>query len=136
MPSSDTTDLTETSVGLAVESLDTESLDDTLHSLTLGNTMDIDALVHVEDITDSDFLLKESLSVGNLFSGSATVNLDFHNVSLVLSLLDFADLSGSESTDNSAVLGDTVNITLDGGLGLLGGLIAVVVLGESLLFGV
>jgi len=136
MPSSDTSDLAETSVRLAVESLDTESLDDTLHALTSGNTAEINALVHVEHITDGDFLLEETLSVGNLVSGGSTVNLDLHNVSLVLSELELSNLGGSESTDNSAVLGDAVEVTLDGLLGVLGLLIAVVVLGESLLLGV
>jgi len=136
MPSSDTSDLAETSVGLAVESLDTESLDDTLHSETLGDTADIDALVHVEYITDGDLLFEFTLAVSDLFSGGSTVNLHLHDVSLVLSELELSNLSGSESTDNSAVLGDAVNIALDGLLGVLGLLIAVVVLGESLFLGV
>jgi len=136
MPSSDTSDLAQTSVRFAVKSLDTESLDDTLHSLTLGDTADIDAFVHVEDITDGDFLFEESLSVGDLVGGASTVDLDFHNVGLVLSELELSDLGGGKGTHDSAVLGNAVNITLDGLLGILGLLIAVVVLGESLLFGV
>ena len=45
MPSSDTSDLSETSSGLSWKSRDTESLDDTLSSLTSGNGDNIDHLV-------------------------------------------------------------------------------------------
>jgi len=62
MPGSNTSDLAETSVRFTVKSLDTESLDDTLHTLSSGNTVDIDAFVHVEDITDSDLLLEETVA--------------------------------------------------------------------------
>jgi hypothetical protein len=136
MPSSDTSDLAETSVRFTVESLDTESLDDTLHTVTLGNTVDIDDFVHVEDITDGNLLLEETSGVGNLIGDVSTVDLDFHNVSLVLSESELSDLSGGEDTDDRAVFVDTVNVTLDGFLVILGELVAVVVLGESLFLGV
>ena len=136
MPSSDTSDLAETSVRFTVKSLDTESLDDTLHTVTLGDTVDIDDFVHVEDITDSNLLLEETSGVGDLVGGVSTVNLDFHNVSFVLSESELSDLSGGEDTDDRAVFVDTVNVTLDGFLVILGELVAVVVLGEGLLLGV
>ena len=60
MPSSDTSDLTETSVRFTVKSLDTESLDDTLHTVTLGDTVDINAFVHVENITDGNLLFEKT----------------------------------------------------------------------------
>jgi len=41
MPGSDTSDLSVTSVGLLLQMLDTESLDDTLHSVTLGDSDDV-----------------------------------------------------------------------------------------------
>jgi hypothetical protein len=62
--------------------------------------------------------------------------LDFHNVSFVLSETELSDLSGGEDSDDRAVLLDTVDVALDGLLVILGELVAVVVLGESLLLGV
>lgn len=58
------------------------------------------------------FKLRESPV--NLLSNGATVNLDFHDLSLVLSELDLADLSSSEDTDDSAILLDAGNVSLDG----------------------
>ena len=52
MPSSNTSNLTETSVSLSSELLGTESLDDTLVSFTLGNSNSINALVSFENFTD------------------------------------------------------------------------------------
>jgi hypothetical protein len=52
MPSSDTSNLTETSVSLSSKFLGTESLDDTLISFTLGNTDGINAFVGLENFTN------------------------------------------------------------------------------------
>ena len=43
MPSSDTSDLTDTSVRASLKASDSESLDDTLSSLTSGNSDGINA---------------------------------------------------------------------------------------------
>jgi len=52
MPSSDTSNLTETSVSLSSKFLGAESLDDTLISFTLGNTDGINAFVGLENFTN------------------------------------------------------------------------------------
>ena len=85
MPSSDTSNLAETSVSLSTELLGAESLDDTLGSLTLGDTDGINAFVAFENFTNRDFLFEFAPGPVNLFGNSATVNLDFHNLGLVLS---------------------------------------------------
>lgn len=136
MPSSDTSNLTETSVSLSAELLSTESLDDALVSLTLGDADGVDALVGLENFSNGDFLFEFAPSPVKLLGNSATVNLNFHNLGLVLSLLDLADLSGSEHTHNSAVLLDTGKVPLDRVLVLGVELVAVSVLGESLLLSV
>jgi len=136
MPSSDTSNLTETSVSLSAELLGTESLDDALVSLTLGDADGVDALVGLENFSNGDFLFEFAPSPVNLLGNSATVNLNFHNLGLVLSLLDLADLSGSEHTHNSAVLLDTGKVPLDRVLVLGVELVAVSVLGEGLLLSV
>jgi len=136
MPSSDTSDLAKTSMGLTVESLDAESLDNTLHTVTLGDTGNIDDFVHVEHITDGNLLLEETGGVGNLVLNASTVNLNFHDVRLVLSEAELSDLSGGKDTHDRAVFLDAVDVTLDGLFVILGELVAVVVLGECLLLGV
>lgn len=50
MPSSDTTDLSVTSVGLLWQELWSPSLDDTLETVSLGDTDDIESTSDVEDI--------------------------------------------------------------------------------------
>jgi len=122
-------------MGFTVKSLDTESLDNTLHTFTSGNTVDVNAFVHVEDITNADFLFEFSVAEINFIINRSSVNLDFHNLSLGLSELELSNLGGSKNSDNGTVLGDTVNVSLDGFLGVLGLLIAIVVLAECLLFG-
>jgi len=136
MPSTDTTDLAETSVSLTLELLGTESLDDTLGSLTLGNTNSVDTLVGLEDLTDGDLLLELGVTVVNLLSDVATVNLDFHDLGLVLSELELADLGGGNNTNYRAVLLDALHLSVDGVLVLLVALVLEGLLGESLLLGV
>jgi hypothetical protein len=136
VPSTDTGDLTETSVGLTRKSVDAESLDDTLGSLTLGDANSVDALVISEDLTDGDLLFELGESPVDLLGNSSTVNLDFHDVGLNLAEVELADLGSAEDTDCCAVLLDALEVSLDGGLALVVLLEAVGVLGEGLLLGV
>jgi hypothetical protein len=133
MPSTDTTDLAETSVSLTLKLLGTESLDDTLGSLTLGNTDGVDALVSLEDLTDGDLLLELRVAVVNLLGDVATVNLDLHDLGLVLAELELADLGSGNNTNYGAVLLDALNLSVDGVLVLLVELVLESLLGEGLL---
>lgn len=81
-------------------------------------------------------MLKFAPSPVNLLGNSATVNLNFHNLRLVLSLFDLTDLGSSKNADDCAVLLDTGKVSLDGVLVLSIKLVSVGVLGESLLLGV
>jgi len=58
MPGTDTSDLSETSMGLSWESVDTESLDNTGGTFTSGDGNGIDHLVLGKDGTDGDLLLE------------------------------------------------------------------------------
>jgi len=136
MPGTDTSDLSETSMSLAVKARHTESLDHTLGTLTAGHTDDVSHLVLVEDLADGDFLLEVAVSVLDLVSDGSTVELDLHNVGLVLTELELADLGGAKNADNSAVLSDALEVALDGSLGGVGLLEAISVLAESSLLGV
>merc|ERR1712160_194442 len=114
MPRSNTGDLTETSMRLTVKSRATESLDGSGHTFTAGNSDDVNDLVLLEDVT----------------------NLELHDVSLVLTHLQLADLSGAENAHNRAVLFDALEVTGNRVLVTFGLLVFVSVLGEGLLLGV
>ena len=135
MPGTDTSDLAETSMCLTVKTRHAESLDHTACSLTAGNTDSINALGHLEDLTNADLLLEFALGPFDLISDGTTVDLDLHNVSLVLTEAELADLGSSDNTDNSSVLLDALEVT---SVVILGGLVlvlAVNILAESLLLG-
>ena len=80
VPSSDTSDLTKTSVSLTRKSVDTKSLDNTLGSFTFSNTDCVNTFIVLEDFTNRDFLLEFGESPVNLLGNVASINLDFHNV--------------------------------------------------------
>jgi hypothetical protein len=136
MPGSNTSDLTETSMRLTVKSGATESLDGTSHTFTAGNTDGVDNFVHVENVTNLEFLLELVVAEVDLIRNGASVNLNFEDVGLALTETEFADLSGSENTHGCAVFLDASEIAVDGGFVLGIELMLFGVLGESLLLGV
>ena len=136
MPSSDTTDLAETSVGLARHAGDTESLDDTGGSLTAGNTDGVDHLELVEDLSDGDFTLELLEAPIDLLGDGATVDLDLEEVSLALAEVKLGELGAGEDADDCAVLLYSLEVALDGVLALGILLVSLGVVSEGLLLGV
>jgi len=132
MPSTDTTDSSKTSMGLSGKSLGSESLSDTRVTLTLGNTEDINHFVLVEDLGDSDFLFEVRLGEVDLLGDGTTVDLDFEDVSLLLSKVELIHLGVDDNSDNLAVFLDSFKLAVD----VLGVSPLLAVLGESLLLGV
>lgn len=121
MPSTDTSDLSVTSVGFLLQVSNTPSLDHTSVSLTLGNTDHIKDLVLTEDVVNSDLLFEVGVSEIDLLSnGLSTVDLDFEDVVLLLSeVLEEVVLSVDNGSHNSAVLLDSVELDFNS-LGILG----------------
>ena len=113
MPSSNTSNLSKTSVSLSSQLFGTKSLDDTLSSFTFSNTNGINTLVAFENFTNGNLLFKLGPGPFNFLLNITTINLNFHNLGLVLSLLDLANLSGCKHTDNGAVLLYTSKISLN-----------------------
>lgn len=113
MPSTDTSDLSETSVSLTGELLDSESLHDTLETVASGHTNSVTAVIVLEDLTDLDFLLEVIESPFDLVGNLATVELDLHDVCLVLAELEKADLGSDQHTDDRAVLLDAFKVAVD-----------------------
>jgi hypothetical protein len=131
MPGSNTGDLTETLVCLSRKLLGSPSAGNTGETVTLGNGNNIDHLILLEDGGDLDWLLEETMTELNLIGNAASIDLDFHQMSLLLLEGSLADLGVGEDTDNGAVLLDALKLTGDGGSRRLRVLLGV--LGESLL---
>jgi hypothetical protein len=107
VPSSDTSDFAETSVGLAWETTNAPTSSDTFESVTLGDAQSVDHVVDAEDGINSDFLFQEGLGIVDLlFDVLSTIDLDFQDVGLLLAQAKFADLSVGDHTDHRAVLGN------------------------------
>lgn len=132
VPSTNTGNLSQTSVGLSWQLLGTPSVGDTLETVTLGDGNDIDHLVLLENRVDGDGLLKVLLGPVDLVLDGTTVDLDLSEVGLLLGQWGLLDLGVDQSSDDGGVLGDSGQLTVDllTVLRVLGG-----VLGESLLLG-
>lgn len=134
MPGTDTGDLSETLVRLSGQLLGVPTRGDTLESLALGHTDDVDHLVLSKDAVDGDGLLKVSTGPVDLLRDSAAVHLDLHDVGFLLAFLHQAHLGVGNNAHNGAVLLDASQVHVDLPLAerispLLG------VLGEGLLLG-
>ena len=131
MPGTDTGDLAETLVGLARELLGAPTAGDTRETVTLGDGDAVDHLVLLEDAGHLDGLLEESVTELNLVGDAATVDLDLHQVGLLLLERGLGDLSVGEDTDDLAVLLDALEFTSNVLATLFG--VELGVLGEGLL---
>ena len=131
MPGTNTSDLSETLVCLSWKLLGSPSACNTGETVTLGDSDNINNLILLEDRVDANWLLEETVSEGNLVSNATSVDLNLHQMSLLLLKRSEADLGVGENTDNSAVLLDALELAGDGLAAALGVLLGV--LGESLL---
>lgn len=130
MPSTNTSDLSKTSMGLLLQVSNSESLDNSGDSLTLGNSEDIDHLVLLEDLINLDLLLEKSVGEINLLGNSSSVNLDFDDVVLLLSEVELVHLGVGNDSDDGTVFLDSFEWDLDVLGGILGN--SLLVLGEGL----
>jgi len=118
MPSSDTGDLSETSMRLSRQLLGAPSAGHTLSSVTLGDTNAVGVVVLGEDGANRDLLLEEALGKVDLGGRVATVDLELDDVGLLLLERKEFHLGVSNESDNLAVLLDLVNSSLLTSLGL------------------
>jgi len=133
VPSTDTGDLAEASMGLAGEAGNTPTRNDASISVTTSSSTNIQAFSFAEHLGNVNFLLEKRAGEVNLGGNiTATVNLDLKEVSNLLSELQLADLGVGQNTDNLAVLLDAIDFGFDI-LGLFSSLLGI--LGESLPLG-
>eukprot|EP00047_Mylnosiga_fluctuans_P001240 m.219486 g.219486 ORF g.219486 m.219486 type:complete len:414 (-) comp10174_c0_seq1:18-1259(-) len=134
MPRANAGHLAQTLVGLAGQLADTPTVGDTLETVTLGDTDDVDLLVLLEDSRDANLLLEVLLDPVDLLLDGAAVDLDLGQVGLLGAEGQLVHLSVGEDADDLAVLDNAVQLLLELLLALLGGQV-LGVLGESLLLG-
>jgi len=109
MPSTDTGDLSETSMRFSGKFLGAPSAGYTLSSVTLSDTDAVGVVVVGEDFVDWDLLFEETLGEVDLGSGVATVDLELDDVSFLLLEWDQLHLGVGDQSDNLAVLFDLVD---------------------------
>jgi len=134
MPCSNTRHLTQTLVRLTRQFLGVPPGCNTLESFALGDTYHINHLVTIKDFRDWDLFFKMFTGPVNLLSNGTTIQLDFHNMSLLLALLHQLHLCVGNHTDDFAVFLHLVEVFFNL---LLSQVILpfLGVLGESLLLG-
>jgi hypothetical protein len=81
---------------------------DTLESVTFRNGNNIDTLVLLEYRTDIDGLFKVGFGEFDLVGNGTTVDLDFHEVCLLLFEAGFGELGVGKDSDNGTVLLDSL----------------------------
>jgi hypothetical protein len=131
VPGANASNLAETLVGLARQLLGAPASRDTGEAVALGDGNDVDHLVLLEDSVDRHGLLEQGVAKGNLVGNRAAVDLDLHEVCLLLLERRLADLGVGQDADDGAVLLDALELAGDGGTVVLGVLLGV--LGEGLL---
>merc|ERR1711970_1131927 len=112
--STNTSDLSETSVRFSGKFLGTPSAGYTLSSVTLSDTNAIGVVVGFEDGSDSDLLFKETFGEVDFGGGVTSVNLEFDDVSFLLFEWKHLHLGVGDESNNLAVLFDLVQSSLLG----------------------
>jgi len=129
MPGSDTSNLSQTLVRLSGKLSGSPTGSHTFKSLSFGDSTHIDHSVLLKDGIDWDLFLKQIVTKLDLLLNSSTINLNLHNVGLLLHF-DSPHLGVSEHTNHSAVFVDSGEFLFDNCL-ILGDCLRV--LGEGFL---
>merc|ERR1719323_1748041 len=113
MPGSDTGDLPQTLVSLPGQLLGVPPAGDALVSVTLGDTDHVDHLVLGEHLADGNLFLKVLTGKVDLVGNGATVQLDLHDVRLLLPAAEQLHLGVDDDSDGGAVLLHLVEVLLN-----------------------
>merc|ERR1719234_3127551 len=81
--------------------------------MTLGHSNNVDHLILSKHLADGHLLLKVVPGKGNLISNGASVELDLHDVSLLLPATEKLHLGVHDDPDGGAVLLHLVEVLLD-----------------------
>jgi len=119
-------------VGFPGKLLGSPAMSNALETVTLCNSNNVDVLVLFKDSGDFNRLLEETMSEVDLVGDGSAVQLDLHEVSLLLVQASLADLSVGKNADNSAVFADALKLTSSRLALILSVLLGIT--GEGLLF--
>ena len=108
MPCTNATNFSVTSVCFLLQMLDTESLDNTSETFTLGNSDNVDHLVFSEEGVNADFLFEKALSEVDLVGNGTTVNLDFEDLVFLLTEVELVEIGMGNDSNDRAVLLDSL----------------------------
>jgi hypothetical protein len=125
MPSTDTSNLSQTLVCLSRKLLGAPSRGDALESVTLGDGNAVDHLVLLEDGVDLHGLLEQAVSEGDLVRHAAAVDLDLHQVGLLLLQRGLTDLGVCQDAHDGAVFLDALEFARHGAVLAFGVLLGV-----------
>lgn len=115
MPGTDTSNLSQTLVRLSGKLLGAPTGSNTVEAVALGDGDDVDHLVLLKDGVNGDGLLEEVLAKGDLVGDAAAVDLDLHEMGLLLLEGRLADLGVGEDAHDGAVLLDALELAGDAG---------------------
>ena len=114
MPCTNTSNFAETLVGFAGEFLGAPTMGNTLETVTLGDSDDVDNLILLEHGVDVDRLLEQAVRKLDLVSDRATVDLNFHEMGFLLAEAGLADLGVCKDTDDGTVFADALELASSG----------------------
>lgn len=100
MPGTDTGDLAKTLVSLPRQLLRVPTGSHSLDSVTLRHSDDVDHLVLGKDVLDGNSLLHVLTGPFKLLLDGSSVQLDFHDVGLLLAPLQHRHLGVGDDTDD------------------------------------
>lgn len=118
MPGADTGNLSQTLVRLARQLLRAPSRGHAAESVALGDRNNIHYLVLLKHAVNIDRLLKQPVCKLDLVSNAAAVDLDLHQMGLLLLERGLADLGVGEQAHDGAVVLDALELA--GGRGRVG----------------
>ena len=120
-------------MGLSGKLLGTPSSGNTFVTVTLGNGDNVDDLVLLEDAGDLNLLLEVGSCEFDLVGDGSTVDLDLHEVGLLLLEAGLGELGVGEDSNDGTVLLDSLHLSGNGLTVVLRELLGVS--GEGLLLG-
>lgn len=131
MPGTDTSYLSQTLVRLSGKLLGAPAGSDAVEAMALGDGDNVNHLILLKDGVDGDGLLEKVLAKGDLVGDAAAVDLDLHEVGLLLLEGRLANLGVGKDAHDGAVLLDALKFAGDAGAARLAVLLGVP--GEGLL---
>ena len=112
---------------------DLPSLDDSSGTASFSDSADVDVLVVSKDLSNFNFLFEFRFSPVNFLSNSSSVDLNFSNMSFLLSEIKKMDLGMSNNSYNCGVFLYSVKISRNRVLVRVGKGPSLSILSESLL---